>query len=54
MSSPTHEKNLEKEYYKRKKKLWEPDKNGEFHLGDLMYNLEKIKSKRKKSKQKED
>ena len=25
--------------------LWSPDKNGEYHLGDLMYNLEKAKEK---------
>jgi len=36
----------------RKKPLWSPDKNNEFHLGDLMYNIEKCKELNRKDKKK--
>ena len=30
-----------------KEPIWKPDNKGEYHLGDLMYNLEEAKQKRK-------
>lgn len=46
---------MELEVPEENKPLWSPDSEGDFHLGDLMYNLEELKRKdRKKKKEKED
>jgi hypothetical protein len=37
---------------KEKDPLWKPDKNGEYHLGDLMYRLEELKQKDKENARK--
>jgi hypothetical protein len=35
---------------KKDELLWSPDIKGKFHLGDLMYNLERLKEKKRKEK----
>jgi len=37
----------EDEEVKDDEPLWKPDINGDFHLGDLMYNMQKLKEKSK-------